>query len=77
MVGTKKVGDRTSFLKMIHSELNFDITKEVIKWCNDPNPDGLLEHQGVELKSVDEKEGNWNVITSNDTSLFKIKTKEF
>lgn len=39
-----KVGDRTSFLQMTQSELKFDITKEVRKWCDDPDQSGMLEH---------------------------------
>jgi hypothetical protein len=70
-----KVGDRTSFLKMTQNELKFDITKEVKKWCDDPNPAGILEHQGVELKSANEKEDVWNVLVTNDTSLYNVKTE--
>ena len=68
-----KTGNRTSFLNVKEKELNFDITEEVKKWCEDS--DGQMEHNGVMLKSPVEIEGVYDVILSNDNSLYRVKTK--
>ena len=54
-------------------EINFNITKEVKKWCD--ADDGQMEHNGVMLKSITEMEGVYNIILSNDNALFKNKTE--
>ncbi|MDP4119600.1 MAG: hypothetical protein Q8876_00880 [Bacillota bacterium] len=69
-----KYGNCTSSLKMDSGPiLPFDITQEVKKWCD--APDGLAEHKGVLLRSKDEQEGIWNVIMSNDNSLYNNRTE--
>lgn len=42
-------------------------------WCGDP--DGQLEHNGVLLKSVDEAVGVYNVLLSNDNTLYRNRTE--
>lgn len=68
------IGERASYMKTDKGEIKFDITKETKKWCNDKDPDGTLEHQGLLLKSTIEEEDIWNVILSNDNSLYKTRT---
>ena len=68
-----KTGNRTSFLKQTGFELKFNITEEVKKWCDDP--DGQMEHNGVMLKFITEKEGGYSVILSNDNTLFRNVTE--
>lgn len=62
-------GDKTSEQNTQSGpELKFDITSEVKKWCDAPTE--LEEHKGVLMKSLNEKEGVYNVILSNDNSLY-------
>lgn len=68
-----QIGDRTSLLEVIQPELCFDITEEVKMWCGDP--DGQLEHNGVLLKSAQEREGLYNVLLSNDNTLYRNHTE--
>lgn len=68
-----KTGERTTYLKSTNGELKFNITEEVKKWCDDK--DGQMEHNGVELKITDEEVGIWNIILSNDNSLYRTKTE--
>ena len=62
-----KTGEQTSVLELKEQKLKFNITEEVKKWCDDP--DGQMEHNGVMLKSLEEREGESNVILSNDNTL--------
>ena len=66
-------GKRTALLESVTPELRFDITDEVKMWCGDP--DGQLEHNGVLLKSVDEAVGVYNVLLSNDNTLYRNRTE--
>lgn len=68
-----KTGSITSMFDLHSKEMNFNITKEVKKWCN--ADDGQMEHNGVMLKSITEMEGVYNIILSNDNALFKNKTE--
>ena len=68
-----KTGDRTTILFQDNQELKFNITKEVKKWCDDP--DGNMEHNGVQLKTVEEKNGEYNVLLSNDNTLYRNRTE--
>ena len=68
-----KTGNRVSYLKPEDALLAFDITKEVKNWCD--APDGQLEHNGVLLKSAEEKEGVFSVVLSNDNVLYKNRTE--
>lgn len=67
------VGERTAFLESLQPELCFDITDEVQMWCGDP--DGQLEHNGLLLKSADEQDGLYNVLLSNDNTLYRNRTE--
>ena len=53
-------------------ELNFDITQSVKNWCLDKN--GTLEHNGLLLASEKEMMGNFDIILSNDNSIFNTRT---
>ena len=68
-----KTGIRVSYLATSEQEIKFDITEEVKKWCEDQS--GNLESFGVLLKTVDEKEGDYNILLSNDNSLYRNYTK--
>ncbi|HAN21161.1 MAG TPA: hypothetical protein DCP51_05735 [Clostridiales bacterium] len=68
-----KTGDVTSVLKSQNQTLIFDITNEVKKWCEDKT--GLAEHNGVMLRYVDENEGDYSIILSNDNTLFRVVTE--
>ena len=68
-----QIGGRTSLLEISQPELCFDITEEVKMWCGDP--DGQLEHNGVLLKSAQEQEGLYNVLLSNDNTLYRNHTE--
>jgi len=68
-----EIGKRTALLESVTPELRFDITDEVKMWCGDP--DGQLEHNGVLLKSVDEAVGVYNVLLSNDNTLYRNRTE--
>lgn len=68
-----KTGDRTSVFSQQSNELKFDITNEVKKWCDDKT--GQMEHNGVMLKSINENEDYYNIILSNDNTLYKIRTE--
>ncbi len=67
------VGERTAFLESLQPELCFDITDEVKIWCGDP--DGQLEHNGLLLKSANEQGGLYNVLLSNDNTLYRNRTE--
>ena len=66
------VGERAVLLESLQPELCFDITDEVKKWCGDP--EGQLEHNGLLLKSADEQDGVYNVLLSNDNTLYRNRT---
>ncbi|MDR0286858.1 MAG: hypothetical protein LBI03_04000 [Clostridiales bacterium] len=68
-----KTGDRTSLLENSGYEMKFDIKNEVMKWCDDP--DGQMEHNGVEMKSTGENEKVYNILLSNDNSLYRNMTE--
>ena len=68
-----RIGEITSTTKIQDNEIVFDITNEVKKWCEDPT--GQMEHNGVLLKAVEEKEGVYYVILSNDNSLYRNVTE--
>lgn len=68
-----EIGKRTALLESVTPELRFDITRrgEDVVW----GPDGQLEHNGVLLKSVDEAVGVYNVLLSNDNTLYRNRTE--
>ncbi len=68
-----KTGLQTSLFELKDHELNFDITDEVKKWCEDPY--GQLEYNGVMLKSLNEEDDIFNVILSNDNALYRNRTE--
>ncbi len=68
-----KTGARASLLEQAGPELKFDITDEVRAWCLDP--EGQLEHNGVLLKDVEEREGVYGILLSNDNTLYHNKTE--
>lgn len=68
-----KTGGGISHIKATQGVLKFNITEEVKKWCD--NEDGQMEHNGIQLKSTDEKEGVFNLIASNDCSLYRVRTE--
>lgn len=70
---TVKTGKRITMLKTETAKLTFNIKEEVIKWCKDET--GQLEHNGVLLKSINEKEECWNAISTNDCTLFNNYTE--
>lgn len=67
-----KTGERVSYCKTSNNCLNFNITDVAKRWCNDPSGD--LEYNGLMLKSIDEKNDIYNIILSNDNTLYKNKT---
>lgn len=67
-----KYGDQVSFLNANGHDLTFDITKEVMQWCNTKSPKS--EYFGLLMKNTEEKEGEYQVILSNDNTLFKNYT---
>lgn len=68
-----KQGEQTSSLTMDSEKLTFNITEEVKKWCDDTA--GQQEHNGLLLKSVNEQDGVWNIISTNDCTLFNNFTE--
>ncbi len=68
-----KTGGQASVLELKEQTLKFNITEEVKKWCNDSG--GQMEHNGVMLKSTTEKEGIYNIILSNDNTLYRNVTE--
>ena len=68
-----KTGNRVSYSKQEDTLLKFDMTEGVKNWC--AAPDGQMEHNGVLLKSTEEKEGKSAVILSNDNALYKNRTE--
>lgn len=69
-----KTDKRTSYLKMAKPELEFNITKEAKKWCDDKDGREMLERQGVLLRQINMGSSTWNVIQSNDGVLYRNKT---
>ncbi|HJD23884.1 MAG TPA: hypothetical protein H9694_07040 [Firmicutes bacterium] len=63
--------EKAASLSKVNHLLSFDITQETKKWCMD---DGQAEHNGLLLKSASEEEGIYNVILSNDNSIYRTKT---
>ena len=68
-----RIGEQTAFTHGHAGEVTFDLTREVKLWCDDPS--GQLEHNGVLLKSIDEKGSEYDVWLSNDNSLYRCKTE--
>ena len=66
------VGERVSLWDGEGPEIKFDITEEVKAWCDDT--EGQMEHNGVELMSVDETAGSAYVLLSNDNTLYHNRT---
>ena len=66
-------GNRIAFLLQNEQELKFDITEEVKKWCDDTK--GQMERNGLQLKTAVEKEDEYNILLSNDNSLFRNRTE--
>ena len=64
-----KTGNRISLLQQSGKSLKFDLCEEVRKWCDSNNEQ--MEHNGVQLKASDEKEGKYNILLSNDNSLYR------
>ena len=63
-----KTGGQVSVFNHTGNEISFDVTKEVMKWCDDES--GQMEHNGLLFKSIHEKEGVYNIILSNDNTLY-------
>lgn len=68
-----KTGPQTALLEQTDPTLRFDITNEMIAWCD--NYDGQMEHNGVQLRSIDEKEGGSYLLLSNDNALYPNRTE--
>ena len=68
-----KTGDIASVIKSKNSVLAFDITNEVKRWCDEVT--GQMEHNGLLLKYSYEKEGESDVILSNDNTLYRNVTE--
>ena len=68
-----EIGNQTSHFNESGAVLDFNITNEVKKWCDDP--DGLAERMGVVLKSSDETMQTRDVVLSNDNALFRNRTE--
>ena len=68
-----ELGELVTSLQMKSPQMEFDITDEVKKWCD--SRDGMEEIFGLQLKSVDEEKGVWNVVSSNDCALFNNRTE--
>lgn len=68
-----KTGKKTSVGEISDHILRFDITNEVRRWCDDVT--GQMELNGMMLKSTTEEEGEWNVVLSNDNTLFNNVTE--
>ncbi len=68
-----KQGKQISSLTMDSEKLTFNIAEEVKKWCDDT--DGQQEHNGLLLKSINEQDGVWNIISTNDCTLFNNFTE--
>lgn len=68
-----EIGKRAALLESVTPELRFDITDEVKMWCEDL--EGQLEHNGLLLKSIDEEADIYNVLLSNDNTLYRNRTE--
>lgn len=68
-----KTGPQTALLEQTDATLRFDITNEMMAWCD--NYDGQMEHNGVQLRSIDEKEGDAYLLLSNDNALYPNRTE--
>ena len=68
-----KTGGKITELSQGGQELKFNITEKVKKWCNDL--DGQMEHNGIQLKSVEENDGKYSVLLSNDNTLYRNRTE--
>lgn len=68
-----KTGPRTALLEQTESVLRFDITNEMIAWCD--NRDGQMEHNGVQLRCTEEQEGVSYLLLSNDNALYPNRTE--
>ena len=68
-----KTGKQIAELTQDGNELKFDITTEMREWCEDITRQG--EQFGIQLKTVDEKEGEWNLLLSNDNTLYRNRTE--
>lgn len=62
-----KTGDKLSSSILSDHEIKFDITEAFKKWINDDS--GTLEENGFLIKSY-AKNNNYNIILSNDNSLY-------
>ena len=69
-----KTGEKISVGEKISDHiLRFDITNGVRQWCDDVT--GQMEFNGMMLKSTTEEEGEWNILLSNDNTLFNNVTE--
>lgn len=68
-----KTGDQITTINANSSVLKCDITNEVQMWCKDDTGD--MEHNGVQLKAIEEQDGVYSILLSNDNALFKNVTE--
>lgn len=68
-----QTGTGISSIHLLEHEMKFDITEEVKKWSENKNE--RKEEFGLKMKSIAEKEGIYNIILSNDNSLYKNRTE--
>ncbi len=66
-----KTGSQITTLN-INNNLSFDITEEVKKWCEEET--GQMEHNGIMIKSINEQSNIYNLLLSNDNTLYKNVT---
>jgi len=65
-----KTGDVTSIINTKTHIISFDITKEFMKWFEEGR---YNEAFGVKIKTINEKEGDYSVLLTNDNSLYRNK----
>ena len=63
-----KEGEQVSTAELIDGTLKFDVTAAVKQWCNDST--GMGEQYGLLLKSLYQSDNQWNLLSSNDSSLY-------
>lgn len=62
------IGERTSISEIYDQVVSFDITDETKKWNGDTT--GVLEHNGVLMKYINEECDIFSILSSNDSTLF-------
>lgn len=54
-------------------ELSYNITEAVKLWCDDKT--GILEQHGLAMRSFDEESDIYNILLTNDNSLYPCRTE--